>query len=95
MKYMFFSHICYGAQLSLDITYESTLLVLACNHIDEALCHVLVHIREMELKKAEEQLRKLTSSTEAKIDKSVMLSVVLYNLAVNDDSLQPYIYRNI
>ena len=38
---------------------------------------VTVHLREAELAKAEEQLNKMTSSTEAKIDKLVLFLDVL------------------
>jgi len=38
-----------------------------------------VHLRESELEKAEEQLKKMTSSTEAKIDKLVLFQGVVDN----------------
>jgi len=43
------------------------------------LCVVTVHLRESELEKAEEQLKKMTSSTEAKIDKLVLFQGVVDN----------------
>lgn len=63
-----------------EITCIEVLIADTCIRLYFAqLCVITVHLRESELEKAEEQLKKMTSSTEAKIDKLVLFQGVVDN----------------
>ena len=58
------------------------------------LCVVIVHLREAELAKAEEQLKKMSSSTEAKIDKLVLIPDVPHTFTCSCIQMKSRYSRN-